>query len=169
MNIQYRRPPLYPKQLAAIFHDKRYGFIEASTKAGKTVGNMAWLLEKTLIGPKPNQNRWWVAPVYRQAEIAYSRMKAGLPKDIYSAHDTKLRISFINGAHIWLLSGEKPDNLYGDDVYDVVIDEASRLREEAYTAIRTTLTATRGNLRAIGNVKGRKNWFYRLCRKSRGR
>lgn len=168
MNIPYRRPPLYPKQLAAIFHDKRYGFIEASTKAGKTVGNMAWILEKTLIGSKPNQNRWWVAPVYQQAEIAYTRMKHGLPKGIYDAHDTKLRLSFINGANIWFKSGEKPDNLYGDDVYDVVIDEASRLREEAFTAIRSTLTATRGSVRAIGNVKGRKNWFYRLCRKAEG-
>jgi len=166
MNIQYCRPPLYPKQQAAIFHNKRYGFIEASTKAGKTVGNMAWLLEKSLIGAKPNQNRWWVAPVYGQAEIAYTRMKHGLPKNIFDAHDTKLRLAFINGANIWFKSGEKPDNLYGDDVYDVVIDEASRLREEAYTAIRTTLTATRGSLRAIGNVKGRKNWFYRLCRKA---
>jgi hypothetical protein len=33
--IAYQRPYLYPKQLAAIFHDKRFGLIEASTKAGK--------------------------------------------------------------------------------------------------------------------------------------
>jgi hypothetical protein len=42
----------------------------------------------------------------------------------------------------------------------------SKLREEAYTAIRAMLTATRGSLRAIGNVKGRKSWIYRLCRKA---
>jgi len=46
-----------------------------------------------------------------------------------------------------------------------VMDEASRTKEESFHAVRTTLTATRGPLRMIGNVKGRKNWFYHLCRK----
>jgi len=46
------------------------------------------------------------------------------------------------------------------------MDEASRMREEAFHAIRSTLTATRGPMRIIGNVKGRKNWFYRMCRKA---
>jgi hypothetical protein len=57
-------------------------------------------------------------------------------------------------------SGEKPDNLYGEDVWAVVVDEASRTREEAYWALRSTLTATGGPIRIIGNVKGRKNCFY---------
>ncbi len=33
--VPYQRPLVYPKQEAAIFHDARYGVIEASTKAGK--------------------------------------------------------------------------------------------------------------------------------------
>jgi hypothetical protein len=40
------------------------------------------------------------------------------------------------------------------------------MKEEAVYAIRSTLTATRGPLRAIGNVKGRKNWFYHWCRRA---
>ena len=28
------------------------------------------------------------------------------------------------------------------------------------------MTATRGPVRFIGNVKGRKNWFWRMCRKA---
>jgi hypothetical protein len=47
-----------------------------------------------------------------------------------------------------------------------VIDEASRMKEESFTAIRSTLTATRGPIRIIGNVKGRKNWFFKGCRKA---
>ena len=163
--INYQRPWLYPKQEAAIFHDKRYGMIEASTKAGKTVGTMAWLLEKSIYG-KPGQNRWWIAPVYPQAEIAYKRMKECMPKSYYEANETKMRLSLINGTHIWFKSGEKPDNLYGEDVYDAVMDEASRMREESFHAIRSTLTATRGQIRLIGNVKGRKNFFYNMSRRA---
>jgi phage FluMu gp28-like protein len=44
------------------------------------------------------------------------------------------------------------------------MDEASRCREESWHAIRSTLTATEGPIRLIGNVKGRKNFFYRGCR-----
>ncbi|MGH2844163.1 MAG: hypothetical protein ACRDKL_11370, partial [Solirubrobacteraceae bacterium] len=43
---------------------------------------------------------------------------------------------------------------------------ASQLREKAWHAVRTTLTATRGPVRIIGNVKGRRNWFYRLARRA---
>jgi hypothetical protein len=49
-------------------------------------------------------------------------------------------------------------------VYAAVLDEASRMREEAWHAVRSTLTATRGPVRIIGNVRGRKNWFYKLAR-----
>jgi hypothetical protein len=51
-------------------------------------------------------------------------------------------------------------------VYAAVIDEATRCKEEAWHAVRTTLTATRGPIRIIGNVKGRKNWAYTLARKA---
>ena len=41
-------------------------------------------------------------------------------------------------------------------------DEASRMREESWHAVRSTLTFTQvDQIRIIGNVRGRKNWFYR--------
>lgn len=163
--IEYERPSLYAKQEASVYHDKRYGLVEASTKAGKTHSHLVWLLELAVFG-EANQNYWWVAPVYNQAKIAYRRMKLAIPRNLREAHETDLRITLINGAHIWFKSAEKPDNLYGDDVHAAVLDEASRMREEAYHAVRSTLTATRGKMRMIGNVKGRKNFFYQLCRKA---
>lgn len=171
--IVYERPALYPKQKHAIFdcpdvrgQVARYGLIEASTKAGKTSGCMAWLFEEAAIGGAPGRNYWWVAPVYPQAKIAFRRMKRGLPKALYRANETELTIALPNGAVLWFKSGEKPDNLYGEDVYAGVIDEASRLREESWFAVRSTLTATRGPVRIIGNVKGRTNWFYKMARKA---
>jgi hypothetical protein len=64
-----------------------------------------------------------------------------------------------NGKPAW--SG---NSLYGEDVYGAVIDEASRFKEDAYIAIRSTLTYTRAPIRIIGNVRGRKNWFYKMAR-----
>ncbi len=163
--IKYQRPKLAQYQLDAIFCPERYALIEASTKAGKTVGCLAWIIEETLKGGA-NQNFWWVAPVYEQAKIAYRRLKTNLTKNIFKPNDSELSLTFANGARIVCKSGEKPDNLYGEDVFAAVADEASRMREESWFALRSTLTATKAPVRIIGNVKGRKNWFYRLARKA---
>lgn len=179
LRIKYTRPKLYKKQLEAFYCRHRYSLIEATTKAGKTVGGIAWLFEQAING-KDGNNYWWVAPVYGQAAIAYNRMKRGIkaysktadkkkdPKEIFKFSDGNLTITLPNGSKIWFKSGEKPDNLYGEDVYAVVIDEASRIREEAWFAIRSTITSTKGPVRAIGNVKGTINWFYKMSRKAEG-
>ena len=163
--LRWIRPKLYPKQSDAFFNDCRYSICEATTKAGKTVGGMTWLTERALRGTK-EQNRWWVAPVVNQARIAYTRIKRGLPTDLIRCWETDRIIELPNKGLMRFLSGEDPDNLYGEDVFDAVIDEASRLREESYHAIRTTLTATRGKLRIIGNVKGRQNSAHCAARKA---
>jgi hypothetical protein len=152
-----------PYQIDALFHEGRYGLVEGSTKSGKTAPCLVWLAEQAMAG-KPGRNYWWVAPVYTQAEIAYRRMKRGLPREFWKSNDSERRIELANGTFMWFKSGEKPDNLYGEDVYAAVIDEASRVREDSWIALRSTLTATKGPVRIIGNVKGRTNWFYKMAR-----
>ena len=159
------RPPMYAKQLAAIWAKVRYAIIEASTKSGKTWGCIAWLLEKALAG-KRGQNFWWVAPVFGQSKIAYRRLKRALPPALFTANETELTLTLANGTVIWFKSGETPDNLYGEDVFAAVVDEATRLREESWVALRTTLTATHADCRIIGNKKGRKNWAWKMARRA---
>lgn len=161
--IEMEGPELYDKQWDALFCDARYSLVEATTKAGKTVGAAAWQTEQVFEHPGEH---WWVAPVYTQAEIAYQRVKAMLPDHIYTATDSKRLLVFINGSRWWFKTAEKPDNLYGDDVLSAVIDEASRVRAGSWHAVRSTLTATRAPCRMIGNVRGKNNWFYKLCRRA---
>lgn len=163
--IQYDRPYLYPKQEAILFNPLRYAYCESSTKAGKTHGCIIWLVEQTLLNGAPGRNFWWVAPVSAQAKIAFRRIKNSIPRVFIKPNETELYIEFLNGARIYFKSAEKPDNLYGEDVYAAVLDEASRARYDSWLALRSTLTATRGPIRLIGNVKGKANWFYQECRK----
>jgi phage FluMu gp28-like protein len=79
-----------------------------------------------------------------------------------------MTITLLNGTIIWFKSGDNPDSLYGEDVWACVIDEASRVKEDSWHAVRSTLTATNAPIRIIGNVKGRKNWAYLLARKAEG-
>ncbi len=163
---RYKRPWLYEKQKEAIFTTARYAVIEATTKSGKTVGCLVWLTEQALKANRPGRNFWWIAPTFPMAKIAYERLKRSLPREIFKKNDTELRIILHNGSNIWFKGAEKSDSLYGEDVFAAVIDEATRCREESWFAVRSTLTATRGPIRIIGNVKGRKNWAYRMARKA---
>ena len=163
--INLRFPELYPKQRAAIFEPKRFSLIEASTKAGKTSGCITWLVQLALEG-RPGWNYWWVAPVSDQSQIAFRRMRRSIPPSMQSVNISLKTITLPTGTVMWFKSADKPDSLYGEDVYGAVIDEASRTKEESYIALRTTLTYTRAPVRIIGNVRGRHNWFYRMARKA---
>jgi hypothetical protein len=172
LKINYVRPWLAPYQVAIIDSPARYTVTAASTKAGKTASHIIWLLEQALSG-RSGQAFWWVAPVYGQAEIAFNRFKeqlqtpTGTSVKLFEANESKLRLRLPNGASLHFKSAEKPDNLYGDDVYAAVFDEFTRAREEAWHALRSTLTKTRGKCKLIGNVKGKKNWGYRLSERAR--
>lgn len=160
------RPDLYPKQFAAIYEPKRISCIEASTKAGKTSGCIAWHLEEASSGRR-GWNYWWVAPTSDQAAIAFNRMREALPRTRYTAAlSHPQHITLWNGTVIWFKSGDKPNSLYGEDVYAAIVDEASRMKEDAWIALRSTLTYTQGPVRIIGNVHGRKNWFYQMARRA---
>jgi hypothetical protein len=165
ITLNYSQPYLYPKQKAAIFDPHRVAVIEASSKSGKTSGCVVWLFEQALKGKK-NQNYWWIAPVHAQALIAFNRMRRAIDPSLIEVNLGRSSVTLINGAVISFLSADNPDVLYGEDVYAAVVDEASRMKHDAYIALRTTLTATQGPMRIIGNVKGRKNWFYEMARRA---
>jgi hypothetical protein len=168
MQINYERPYLTSYQKAILDSDARYTITAASTKTGKTASHIIWLFEQSLL-LKENQAVWWVAPVYQQAEIAFRRMRAQVNiRDFFHTNESKLVLTTPIGSRIEFKSAEKPDNLYGDDVYAAVFDEASRAREDSWYALRSTLTATKGKCKLIGNVKGKKNWFYKLGEKAKG-
>jgi Terminase large subunit, T4likevirus-type, N-terminal/Terminase RNaseH-like domain len=163
----YKRPKLYDYQLQIIDADARFTVTSASTKVGKTASHVVWLHEQALQG-KEGYNYWWVAPVYNQAKIAFSRLKIqlGESRELYKFNNSNLTIDCPSGAIMHFKSGEKPDNLYGEDVYAVVIDEFTRMREESWFAIRSTLTKTKGRCKFIGNARG-KGWGYKLGEKAK--
>lgn len=188
--INYTRPPLYTYQLAILNCLARYTVTIASTKVGKTASHIVWLFEQALICSaeltrmevdenglkivklnsvgKVNKSVWWIAPTFGQAKIAYNRMKAQISdQSFFTANETNLIITLITGVKIEFKTAEKPDNLFGDDVYAFVFDEFTRAREAAWHAIRSTVTSTGGRGKFIGNAKGKKNWGYKLAMKAK--
>ncbi len=172
-SVHYQRPFLYPYQKTILDSPARFTVTEAATKVGKTTSHIIWLFEQA-IQRRPGQSVWWVAPVYTQAKIAFNRMrryvfnlKGGATNAFFKINETNLTLTLPKGGVIAFKSAEKPDNLYGDDVYAAVFDEFTRAREESWHALRSTLTATGGKCKFIGNVKGKKNWGYLLAQRAK--
>lgn len=162
----FRSPEMYPKQLAAFYPQsgKRDSYIEASTKSGKTWGAMVWIMDQAWKTPGIY---WWVAPVFRQVNMAYNRLYKeewlqGLGLDFKKT--PYLYISLPNGSRVEFFSAEKPDNLYGDEVHGIVVDEASRVKEECFQLFSSLTLTNDAPSRFIGNVLGRNNRFYELSR-----
>ena len=168
MAITIKRPNLTSYQKQFLYNDSRFTITEASTKIGKTFSHIWWIFEQAHEPwNKENYNHWWVAPVYAQAKIAFNRMKAKVSRiDAYKINESNLIITTPLGTHIHFKSAEKPDNLFGEDVYSCVFDEAPRARVEAFYALRSTLTATKGKLKIIGNFGGAANWVHHLKEKA---
>lgn len=165
--IKYTRPPIYDYQRAILNSPVRFTVTEAATKVGKTASHIIWLFEQAL-ACKENQSVWWVAPTAGQAKIAFDRMKVQIDdKNFFKANETNRLITLVTGAKIEFKTAEKPDNLYGDDVYAAVFDEFTRAREASWHALRSTLTSTGGKCKFIGNVKGRKNWGHQMAMKAK--
>jgi phage FluMu gp28-like protein len=170
--IDIRLPNLYPKQRAAFFGPERVSVTEGSTKSGKSMGILAWLIYQA-INNKPGSSRIYVAPVYDLSLKMWNRVcrqfvRAKVPAHAWSANKSELTITVPGGSKIFFRSGDEPNRIYGADYADAAIDEGSRCKEEVWSAVVSTTTATQGKIRVIGNVYGRGNWFYRLCRKAEG-
>lgn len=171
------RLPLYPKQAAIVDDPARFTICEATTKAGKTFSHLEWLLDE---GIHANEGHWWwVATVNDVADIAFRRAMDRLRGRLDTGGELKQvgeptpfqpnrtrKFLSVGGATFWFKSADEPDSLFGEDVRAAVGDEITRWKEEAWFALYTTLTATKGRAKLIGNVKGRRNFAYRLARKA---
>lgn len=167
MELEIEGPDLANYQEAFLYNAQRFTIIEASTKVGKTFSCSWWLFERAHESwNKPGYNHWWVAPIYSQAEIAFKRIKALLDLSVYKVNEQKLTIITPLGSVMRFLSADNPDGLYGEDVYSCVFDEAPRSTQDAFFALRSTLTATKAPMKLIGNFGGSANWMHGLKEKA---
>lgn len=181
MAINIKAPKLTGYQKDFLYSSKRFTAVEASTKTGKTFSHIYWLfacahantlpnarkLNPCLKAAKEGNEYWWCAPVYSQAQIAFNRMKRKVSNSsLYSVNKSDLTITTPIDTVIRFKTAKDPDNLYGEDVYAAVMDEYTRMKQDAWFALRSTLTATGGPCKFIGNYKGKSNWGHQLSLKA---
>lgn len=105
---------------------------------------------------------WYVAPTYAQTVYSWEIILNFLGKLIAKKQDFLKRIVLINGSIIEFKSAEEYENLRGVGLDFLVVDEAARIKQEAWEQVlRPTLIEKKGEAMFLSTPKG-KNWFYWL-------
>ena len=110
------------------------------------------LLYRALKRPHPAQ-RFLPRPV-KELEAAEL-----VGPDGQAVKETTLEMELANGSRIVSLPGN-PDTLVGFSPDLVIIDEASRVPDTLYKAVRPMLAATHGRLVLLSTPYGRRGFFY---------
>lgn len=104
-----------------------------------------------VISPGERQSKELV----RTASVFYRRLGRPIPTDA----ESKLTLELETGSRIIALPGtESTIRTYTADL--VIFDEASRIPDEVYYAVRPMVTITRGRKIAMTTPFGKRGWFY---------
>lgn len=153
---------LHPGQREIFDNPARFKIIAAGRRFGKTVLCVALCI--ITAASKPDANVMWVAPAHRQARMAMRLIKKALPRGSYTVNNTTQEIFLRTGGRIAFVSADRPDNLRGEGLDLVIVDEAAFIEKAAWTqAIRPTLSDRNGHALLISTFDG-ENWFYELWR-----
>jgi phage FluMu gp28-like protein len=113
----------------------------------------------------PNTRNFYGTPFHSQAKKVFTKvinsiLKSGIVKE-YNKSD--MTITLINNSVILFSGVERYDNLRGETIFHMIIDEASFIRNEAFTeALRPMLLVKGRKCILISTPKGKKNLFFKL-------
>lgn len=106
---------------------------------------------------------WIVAPTYPISRVAWRQFLKAMPKQLIKSHNKAERIiELVNGHIIECRSAHKPEDLVGEGLDWLWIDEAARVKREAWEeSLRPTLSDKKGRAFFTTTPRGR-NWVWEL-------
>jgi hypothetical protein len=153
---------MHPAQQEVFESEARFKVIAAGRRFGKTL--LAAAAAIVTAASKPDAVVWWVSPSHDQSRMALRMVAKAIPQRHREVNKTLSEIYLSNGGRIAFKSGERSDNLRGEGLDLVIIDEAAFVSEALWTqAIRPTLSDKNGRALLISTFDG-ENWFYDLYR-----
>jgi len=156
-------PKLYPLQEYVARRDARFKVLSCGRRWGKTrmCANIAF--ETAAKGKKV----WWVAPVYSQSMIGWRLLimiVMQLPKEMdIVINIADKTIIFPNGGLISFKSADHPENLRGEGLDLLIMDEADFCKESVWAEVlRPALSDRKGKAVFISTPFKEGGWFHRL-------
>jgi hypothetical protein len=139
---------------------------------GRQSGKSTWAVNEITYKAinNPNTKYWFVSPTYDQAKIQYRRITGALwniwPHIGIKQNMSELRMKFLNNSEIVFKSGDNYDNLRGESLDGVIIDEVRDQHPDLWPlVIRPMLTTTQGWAAFISTPRG-FDQFYDLANRA---
>jgi hypothetical protein len=152
-----------PWQTALLRSPCRRALLLMSRQAGKSTVAAALALREALL--RPGALVLLLSPTLRQsAELFRDKVlplyaATGRPVPTVRPHDPALRLELANGSRIISLPGTEETVRGYSGVALLVIDEAARVPDDLYRAVRPMLAVSRGRLVCLSTPFGRRGWF----------
>jgi len=132
-----------------------------SRQSGKSTVTAAKAIHKAVFTPE--SLTLLLAPAQRQSAELFAKVwdffrATGRPVGVTTK--SALRATFTNGSRIIALPGKEKTIRGYSGVDLLIIDEAARVEDELYEAVRPMLAVSGGELAALTTPWGRRGWFY---------
>lgn len=153
-------PTLRNDQARIVRHPAKVKILAMGRRWGKTVMSGAVVMSAL----RQHGRVAWVAPTYKNARPlwrwALSTVAPAVKAGYMSINKAERVIETNSGGELAIYSGDNIDSIRGEAFNVVVMDEAAKLPEGAWTdAIMPTLADYDGDAILISTPRGR-NWFY---------
>jgi hypothetical protein len=134
-----------------------------SRQAGKSQTSAALAVRTALL--EPGSLILLLSPTLRQSSELFRKVldlyrRLGRPVPSLRPRDSALRLELVNGSRVESLPGTEGTVRSFSSVRLLVIDEAARVPDSLYFAVRPMLAVSGGSLIALSSAWAKLGWFY---------
>ena len=158
-------PPLHEKQQIIKNDDYKFKVVAAGRRFGKSRFALSMALDTAI-----NQGKrvWWVSPSFTVSDTQWRLVKRTIGDNYSDKNEIGRRMEFFytkdgvkQYGELLFRSGDRPDNLRGDGIDLLIIDETAFVNPYVWTTLRPALVDRQGSALFISTPNG-LNWFYKL-------
>jgi Terminase large subunit, T4likevirus-type, N-terminal len=138
-----------------------------SRQAGKSTVAAALAVRAALL--QPAALILVLSPSLRQSGELFRKVLShfnALGRPVTVTGESALRIEFANGSRVVSLPGDEGTIRGFSGVTLLIIDEAARVMDDLYCAVRPMLAVSRGRLVALSTPFGQRGWFHEAWQSS---
>lgn len=167
---RFNLPSLHEKQKLiydSIVHEgQKFSVVVAGRRFGKSRVALAIVLDMVM---NRGMRVWWVSPSYKVSDVQWRQTKRMLKNRYTNKSEIDRRLEFFYPdkqgkmmyGELTFKSGDRPDNMRGEGLDFIVIDEAAFTDPVVWKVLRPALTDRGGGALFISTPNG-LNWFYTL-------
>ena len=164
IEVELIKPHTQQREIVELFHQEDTFLLTVicGRQFGKTTIGENIALQVAL--NESNQNIMWVSPTDQQAKKVYNEVYNSIAGTIIlkskKGSSGQMELVFINGSKIQFRGALSGDNLRGDSLHYLFLDEAAFMsREVVESVLLPSLSVTGKKILILTTPKG-KNWIY---------